>query len=282
MTQFAFIAPNKLIPDAAAQSGRHLLLAHLVDEDPEYVEAWNKITDGKYRILDNSIFEKTMEGKPPFDSKQLIEMAQRVNADCIVLPDTPYGTLQENTEQAEPVMLEAQAAGFDTMFVPQSPQGDIETYVEAVEHGLTNCSLVGISILGAPVALGVDPKEKWKRYPSRAAIFHHLDAVGIIDNTRGGCYGGSKFHCLGMTDGPREIEFLQQYRDVIESWDSSAAVWAGCEKTQFDMTTMTGLRDGKLESHVDFKFKPNARHRQIAWQNMRTLNATLKECMGAT
>lgn len=281
MTQFCHISPNKLISDAAAQSGRHLLLAHLVANDPKYVDTWNQVTDGKYRIMDNSLFECFMEGTDPFNPQQLIEMAQRVHADCIVLPDTPYGTLQENIEQAEPVYREAQAAGLDTMFVPQSPQGDIETYVEAVDYGLTNCELVGISILGAPVALGVDPKEKWKRYPARAAVFHHLDAMGLIDNVRGHCYGDSRFHCLGMTDGPREIELLQQFHDVIASWDSSAAVWAGCENTLFDLTTMSGLRDGKIQSHVDFNHIPTSRQSHIAHQNMRTLNTVLKECMGA-
>ncbi len=60
-----------------------------------------------------------------------------------------------------------------------------------------------------------------------------------------------KFHCLGMVDGPNEIELLWPYANNIATWDSSAAVWAGLNGIKFD-NSPTGLINGKFEKEVDF------------------------------
>ena len=40
----------------------------------------------------------------------------------------------------------------------------------------------------------------------------------------------------------------------IDTWDSSAGVWAGLNGMSFDATP-TGLRNGKFEKEVDFNFE---------------------------
>jgi hypothetical protein len=54
-----------------------------------------------------------------------------------------------------------------------------------------------------------------------------------------------------MTEGPNEIALMGPYADFIDTWDSSAAVWAGLNGIQFD-NSPTGLVNGKFEVEVDF------------------------------
>ena len=60
---------------------------------------------------------------------------------------------------------------------------------------------------------------------------------------------GKKIHFLGMVDGPNEINLVRDFH--IDTWDSSAGVWAGLNGIPFDGSP-TGLINGKFEKHVDF------------------------------
>ena len=60
---------------------------------------------------------------------------------------------------------------------------------------------------------------------------------------------GKKIHFLGMVDGPNEISLVRDFH--IDTWDSSAGVWAGLNGVSFD-SSPTGLINGKFEKHVDF------------------------------
>ena len=60
---------------------------------------------------------------------------------------------------------------------------------------------------------------------------------------------GKKIHFLGMVDGPNEISLVRDFH--IDTWDSSAGVWAGLNGISFD-NSPTGLINGKFEKHVDF------------------------------
>ena len=57
-----------------------------------------------------------------------------------------------------------------------------------------------------------------------------------------------------MVDGPNEVMFMSPFADYIDTWDSSAAVWAGLNGIEFDRTP-TGLVNGKFEKEVDFNYK---------------------------
>lgn len=60
-----------------------------------------------------------------------------------------------------------------------------------------------------------------------------------------------KIHFLGMVDGPNEILLCKGLK--IDTWDSSAAVWAGLNDIEFD-TSPTGMVNGKFEDEVDFDY----------------------------
>ena len=119
---------------------------------------------------------------------------------------------------------------------------------------------IGVSILACPIALGIneskhgdgarDDAYKMQRYLSRWEILRELDNRHLLD----GVY--KKLHCLGMTDGPKEIALLyNNYRDLIFSWDSSSAIWHAINGIEYD-SSPTGLRDGKCEVEVDFNIAP--------------------------
>ena len=73
-----------------------------------------------------------------------------------------------------------------------------------------------------------------------------------------------RFHFLGMTEGPNEIELMAEFHDYIDTWDSSAAVWAGLNGIEFDHSP-TGLRLGKFEKEVDFNFECKDNEDKARW-----------------
>jgi hypothetical protein len=238
-----------------------LLLAHLVEEDPEYRDYYANLDDGKYKIMDNSAFEMFKLGRPMYESSKLIEMGKACNANCIVLSDYPKQPSRVTVEAAKRLIPEFKAEGFDTFFVPQSELGDIVDLVNAIEWALNNddIDLIGMSILGCPIAMGVDESTfeggkrsdayKMQRYLSRHAVFRELERRKLLTDK-----AKKRFHCLGMVDGPKEINLLREYFDFIFSWDSSAAVWAGINGVAFDASP-TGLQNGKFEKEVDFHYQ---------------------------
>jgi hypothetical protein len=62
---------------------------------------------------------------------------------------------------------------------------------------------------------------------------------------------GKKIHFLGMVDGPNEVSLVEYWLNYIDTWDSSAAVWAAMCGIEFD-NSPTGLINGKNEIEVDF------------------------------
>ena len=90
-------------------------------------------------------------------------------------------------------------------------------------------------------------------------------------------HNDKKIHFLGMVDGPREIELVKEYHDVINTWDSSAAVWAGLNGIKFD-NSPTGLMNGKFEKEVDFSTRiEDPEYINTACQNMQYID---KLCEG--
>ena len=75
-----------------------------------------------------------------------------------------------------------------------------------------------------------------------------------------------KFHFLGMSEGPNEIELMSEFHEYIDTWDSSAAAWAGLNGITFDKSP-TGLVNGKFEKEVDFSFE-SADNKWMAQSNM--------------
>jgi hypothetical protein len=188
------------------------------------------------------------QGRLMMPATNMLEYARKINADYIVLPDYPNEPHEETIKAAKAMAGIYKSAGFGTFFVPQSLEGDLEGYIEAFTWAAASplIDYIGVSILGVPNAYGV-AKDKTQRYLSRQHMVKHLHDRGILDLA---AYNGKKIHFLGMLDGPNEID-LCQFEVVIDTWDSSAAVWAAINGVRFDHTP-TGLRHGKVEKEVDF------------------------------
>ena len=129
---------------------------------------------------------------------------------------------------------------------------------------------VAVSILNVPLAFGVESGNNLQRFMSRWRWMRMLTERWLLHNDK-------KIHFLGMVDGPREIELVKEYHDVIDTWDSSAAVWAGLNGIMFD-NSPTGLMNGKFEKEVDFSARiEDPVYAKLACQNMRYID---KLCEG--
>ena len=249
MVDFCHITPTKYLNEFAAGRSHHLLLAHLVEEDPAYREWYQELSRDPDTtiIMDNGGFECFKAGKPMYPSDKLIEMGTQCGADYIVMSDYPGEHWTKTVEAAEYTAEEIRDAGFGTFFVPQSEIGDLhglqESFFWAADSDLVD--YIGVSILAVPNAYGVEKNNKLQRFLSRWMFLNTIAEDGILDE--------KKIHLLGMVDGPNEILLLENFLHQIDTWDSSAAVWAGFCGIEFDQSP-TGLINGKNEIEVNFAF----------------------------
>lgn len=252
--RFAHISPTAYLEAFTQTNGAHLILAHLVEQDPEYRKFYANLDDGKQKIMDNSAFEMYKQGRPMYSTDDLLPMAEACAADMIVMSDYPGEPAAKTIEAAKQTAPIYHEHGYHTFFVPQSQVGDFEDYMYGMEWALSEegskyVDRIGLSILGCPNAYGVERDNKLQRYLSRYAILKELKKRKLL-NSRD---HHEVFHCLGMVDGPNEIELLRPFHNYIATWDSSAAVWAGLNGIRFD-NSPTGLVDGKFEKEVEFEY----------------------------
>ena len=255
MTEFAHITPTAYLDLFAAGRPFHLTLAHLIEQDETYA-SWYAERDlsrglNPYvNIMDNSAFEMYKEGRDMYPMDKLIEMGTKVGADYIVMSDYPNQPPQVTIDAAIELAPQLREAGFGTFFCPQSEIGDLEGLIAGFEWAAQSehVDYIGVSILAVPNAYGVEKNNNLQRFMSRWKFMRELDKRGILDDIK---ENGKKIHFLGMVDGPNECTLVEEYLWAIDSWDSSAAVWAGMCDIQFD-NSPTGLIDGKNEIEVDF------------------------------
>jgi hypothetical protein len=251
MVDFCHIAPTRHLSTFVNNQTHHLLLAHLVEEDREYTRFYRSGRNlAETYILDNSAFEMYKQGREMYPSDKLIEMGKQVGADYIVMSDYPNEPGSKTIKAAERLAPLFREARFGTFFVPQSEIGDIEDYIATFAWAASSphVDYIGVSILGVPNAYGVEKNNKLQRYMSRYHMMCELERRGILNLAYN---NDKKIHFLGMVDGPNEIELCSRFR--IDTWDSSAAIWAGLNNISFDGSP-TGLYDGKFEKEVDFNF----------------------------
>lgn len=209
MIKFAHIAPYKMAKVAHEHSDINLVLAHLVDEHSGYAEFYKN--SNLETIMDNGAFELG----EPYKPEKLIELGKKCGATYLVLPDYPLAD-SELTEKAALEYNELfKKEGFKTMFVPQSLTGHYERYKASLMWALKqDFDLIGLSIIGAPNSLAAG--KKFRSY-ARFRILSDLALAGVKINKR--------IHMLGMLDTVREIALCSVFKDMIYSWDSSAAAW---------------------------------------------------------
>ena len=260
MINFCHIAPVSYLP-FVRQYSTHLLLAHLVEENKAYREFYanlKKDNPGVFYHLDNSAFEMFKRGAPMYESSKLLKMAKLVGADSVVMTDYPKEDWKKTVEKAKDLIPKFKKAGLKTFFCPQSELGDLDGLMKGFEWAINNedVDYIGVSILACPIALGVnetkfgdgkrDDAYRMQRYLSRWAIFSELRKRNLLNR-----FTFERFHCLGMTDGPREIDLVKEFHQHIFSWDSSTAIWHAINGIEYDQSP-TGLRNGKYEEEVDF------------------------------
>ena len=276
MLNFCHISPTRHLNDFCSQQTHHLLLAHLVEEDDEYTTWYKNRKFGEKwtYILDNSAFERFKANLPMYPSDKLIEMGRRVGADYLVMSDYPNEPGKKTIEAAIELAPKFRQAGFKTFFVPQSVIGDMEDYIATFAWAAASplVDYIGVSILGVPNAYGVEKDNKLQRFFSRWHMMEELERRGILALAQA---NKKKIHFLGMVDGPNEIALCHP-RFKIDTWDSSAAVWAGLNGISFDGSP-TGLINGKFEEEVDFNFFTSDRDKiLLAKENSRIINQMAK------
>lgn len=277
MTEFAHISPTKYLDLFAAGRPFHLTLAHLVEEDQQYANWYANMPrdENTIVILDNSAFEMTKQGKPMYDSSKLMQMANKVRADYIVMSDYPGEPARKTIEAAMKLGPKFKAYGFGTFFVPQAEVGNVEGVLEAFEWAAhaPEVDYIGVSILTAPNMFGVEKGNNLQRFLSRWKLMQLLEQECILETI---AENGKKIHFLGMVDGPNEINLVARWLDRIDTWDSSAAVWAAMCGIEFDGSP-TGLINGKNEIEVDFNHN-SATIAQIAMamKNIRYIDQQLE------
>ena len=256
MVNFCHISPTAHLRDFCANQSHHLLLAHLIEFDQEYREWYKqkkyKNGETKTYILDNSAFEMYKQGREMYPSDKLIDMGKAIAADYIVMSDYPNEPGKKTIDAAIKLAPQFRDAGFGTFFVPQSEIGDIEDYISTFAWAASSphVDYIGVSILGVPNAYGVERGNKLQRFFSRWHMMQELEKRGILALAD---MNKKKIHFLGMVDGPNEIQLCHP-RFKIDTWDSSAAVWAGLNGISFD-SSPTGMINGKYEEEVDFSFE---------------------------
>lgn len=236
----------------------HLTLAHLIDDHPDrdkYIEFYKReklLQEQKCTIiLDNSAFELYKAGLPMFDPDKLTSLAAEIRADYIVLPDHPGMPSMVGIDDARKYAPVFKEKGFGTFFVPQSDIGDLEDLIVSFAWAASSplIDYIGVSILAVPNAYSVEKGNTLQRFLSRWKFMNELQSRGLLELAR---RNGKKIHFLGMVDGPNEIALCKDFH--IDTWDSSAAIWAGVNGIAFD-TSPSGLINGKYEEHVDFQYE---------------------------
>ena len=284
MTDFAHITPTAYLDLFASGRPFHLTLAHLVEQDEAYA-SWYASRDTSrsimpyINIMDNSAFEMYKQGRPMYETDKLIPMAEKIKADYVVMSDYPGEHWTKTVNKAIEMSRDLRKAGFGTFFVPQAEENDLEQLIKSFEWAAEapEVDYIGVSILAVPLAFGVEKDNKLQRFLSRWKFMDILYKRGILSKI---VENGKKIHFLGMVDGPNEIELMGEYIHYIDTWDSSAAVWAGICGIYFD-NSPSGLINGKNEIEVDFDHK-GADNKQlgIAAHNMRYIDKLLEGTVG--
>lgn len=274
---FCHITPTKYLDIFATGRKAHLVLAHLVEEDDKYASWYlnEKKRTNCTIILDNSAYEMYKRNLPMYNSDKLIDMATKVDADYVVMSDYPGEPAKVTEDKAREMSNLLRVANRGRFMCPQSKIGNLEELVSSYMWAVENSDIgyIGFSILNIPNAYGVEKNNKLQRFLSRWRFCELLNSRGFFIKCES---NHKKLHLLGMLDGPNEIWLLKDYLRYFDTWDSSAAIWAGINGIEFD-NSPTGLSGGKFEKEVDFSHK-NATIEElgVAMRNAKHIDSLLE------
>lgn len=235
---FCAIAPIKYNSIVSARPA-HLVLAHLLDTDEEYMEfSQVESENGSFIMMDNSAYEL----KEPYSPDKLIELGKACGAHAIVLPDYPFQPSITTILAAEQYAQMFKDAGFKNFFVPQSQKGDFEDWISAYEWASNNplIDIIGISILGVPNAWSdIEPSY------ARVIAMNELKVRGLFNDKK-------HHHFLGLNAGPAlEIPTLLRM-GVLDTIDSSGPIWSAINGHRYTYDADSYQQIRKLTNPVDF------------------------------
>ena len=277
--KFCHITPIDHL-DLVKGRSSHLTLAHIasgMEGSPEQISTYCKFYEKEKKdaeldnrpyinIMDNSAFELYKNQMPMFNPAELLDLAEMLHATHIVLPDHPAHPSMVGIDDAKMYAPQFKEAGYKTFFVPQSDIGDLEDLITSFAWAASSplIDYIGISILAVPNAYRCEKGNNLQRFVSRWKFMNELYDRNLLQLA---AQNGKKIHFLGMVDGPMEIPLVRDFH--IDTWDSSAGVWAGLNGIAFDHSP-TGLIKGKFEKHVDFTSSFD--DTTIAQSNMRVID----------
>lgn len=233
------IPPTPHLKDFALEQPMDLLLAHLILDDttgPAYAKFYQmkkKQYPESYFILDNGAHELE-EGLP---IKELLDIADTVKADEVVLPDKLFDGKQTylNLVQAlEELADDSRVGSYQYMIVPQGR--DHREYIDCLESCLTyyeawrrhfNC------IVNPPV-LGVSKD------------YHEMFAGGIPELLRDYIVPAatsleSEIHLLGWVKTLWDMAAIRrEFEDVIRSTDSARPFTFAMNDISLETTFLSG------------------------------------------
>ena len=236
---FCFITPISYLDLYAIASKRHLVLAHLVDQNDVYANFYKTRSEcGDYIMMDNSAYEL----HEPYSPEKLLSLAEKCGAHAIVLPDYPFQPAEVTIEAAHKFAQMFHDAGYANFFVPQSKRGDTEDWIRAYRWAANNplIDIIGMSILGIPNALPhIDPAY------ARVVMTSILQDRDVFACDKA-------HHYLGLNSGPAlEIPSLLRM-NALTSIDSSGPVWSAVLGHSYTKESDSLQMVSKIKLPVDF------------------------------
>jgi hypothetical protein len=190
----------------------HLLLAHLILEDPNRWGDYYSENPGCFTIMDNSLIELGIS----LDPAKIVAAAEVVGADCVVLPDT----LLEMEKTVESSTEAARKIGFlpaHCQFLAVVQGRNIEEIDVCIKRFLQEIPQLGyISI----------PRITTSVMGSRMPAIFHVARVMADYGIR------LPIHLLGFSDNIYD-DFLCTHHPDVMGIDSAVPVWAGLKGVEF-------------------------------------------------
>lgn len=247
--KFAPIVPISCLP-LIKDFNYHLALAHVAIESTEYCKFYSSLKSPAYVILDNGAFELG----EPLSADRLLEMAEYVGADEVVLPDVlgdVNATLKKTVEAYS--ILQAHSPNLQLMGVLQGKN------VEEFDECLLAYSDLYIDVIGISSYILLTQSEQSSEL--RTWIRESLAVAN------------KSIHILGMgvsVERMREIVTTTGLR--IRGVDSSAPAKAALADSLF-----RAAHDWSNSPKLDFKAEPNPAQVELLKLNLRAARKAVEQ-----
>lgn len=198
--------PNLVLTRAGSM---HLVLAHLVKHHHFYEQFYCR--EKKFKTLDNGAFEN---GGVPLSIEEIVQIAARINADEIVLPDTMYSGKETAAQVKKAIDYLKEKNLLSKYKLMAVVQGKTEPeWLECFEelHNIKEINTIAINKLSTPLVFGGSTTD------SRLLVTKLLE----LHNK----HTGKEYHLLG---GSHEIiKEIKNQPKWVRSIDSSAPIEYG-------------------------------------------------------